>query len=419
MNLIKRKHVINNINDGVVLINSYNGSVDFLTSKEYKIILDNMDDVLIIKKNSPELYNFLIRREYIIDKDEDLLLKELRDEQNKQLESKKIDCVYIVTNYKCNFNCTYCFEENIEKDTVIEESMIDMIYNIVHNKANKVNIFGGEPLLPENKDVLSYIANTFTDTPLEVTTNGYYLSEYIDFLYENKIFVIVTLDGMKNTHNKTRQGFDTILSGVEKCIHRGIKLKVRSNIEAENIESVYELHRFFREKYENIDIEFEMCPQFDTPDFFECTLDVFNRELRSREYKDTLQYLPIINSILAGEKYYPKVYNCNAHYAACYFDPYGHMYSCGSVLGDEKLKFGDYYPEYKIDESSFWLKYNFLNHSECKECSLSLLCGGGCVLSRFNMENGISNCDKAKHLLTKILTKILKEVDLYESNNNS
>lgn len=77
------------------------------------------------------------------------------------------DFTWMVT-YNCNFRCPYCFEDRTKKDSkqkiVFTKDMIDAAYAVIDKfhplklSINKtMTLYGGEPLLAENKEIVSYI----------------------------------------------------------------------------------------------------------------------------------------------------------------------------------------------------------------------------------------------------------------------
>ena len=91
---------------------------------------------------------------------------------------------------------------------------MDKAYEIIKDKdkdrtgKRSIHLYGGEPFLAENYEVLEYIVQKGKDLGymFSVTSNGYDLDNYLDFLKENsKIFSFqITIDGVEDIHNKRK-----------------------------------------------------------------------------------------------------------------------------------------------------------------------------------------------------------------------
>src|SRR5664279_2318059 len=112
------------------------------------------------------------------------------------LDSRSKDEIqlFFVTNYSCNFSCTYCYQDQYTNtDKELNNEVIDSFFNYIKNEfagRNKyITVFGGEPLLnsPKQKASIEYLLKKASDEKLEISfvTNGYNLTNYID-LFRNK-----------------------------------------------------------------------------------------------------------------------------------------------------------------------------------------------------------------------------------------
>lgn len=75
----------------------------------------------------------------------------------------------ILPTEKCNFRCTYCYEDFENKR--IDKKVVDGIKNLLSNRSNNLKIlnielFGGEPLLTKDIffDILSHAKNLEKNT---------------------------------------------------------------------------------------------------------------------------------------------------------------------------------------------------------------------------------------------------------------
>ena len=103
--------------------------------------------------------------------------------------------IFFVTNYSCNFACTYCYQDQYNNPHIeLNDEIIDAFFNYVNKefagRKKYITIFGGEPLLEQSKqkDLISQILKRSNESGLEVSfvTNGYFLEEYSEILQHRK-----------------------------------------------------------------------------------------------------------------------------------------------------------------------------------------------------------------------------------------
>lgn len=123
----------------------------------------------------------------------------------------------ILPTEKCNFRCTYCFEDFVQGK--MKENIISSIEKLISKRINDLKYFeicwyGGEPLLASeiikriNSHTISEIAknNSATIFNSDITTNGYSLNIKLATELSNLGVQSyqISLDGSKEYHDKTR-----------------------------------------------------------------------------------------------------------------------------------------------------------------------------------------------------------------------
>lgn len=119
----------------------------------------------------------------------------------------------VIVTWSCNLNCTYCRVQ--KKNLYISEDYlkksIDLLLTSSHREL-KLEFFGGEPLMIPFELIKKTIlygekkANKI-DRKIDfiVTTNGIFLDkEKIKFFKEHNVLLILSLDGLKKSHNINR-----------------------------------------------------------------------------------------------------------------------------------------------------------------------------------------------------------------------
>lgn len=222
-NLSKQVSVLSN-SDEYYLYNWFN---DIGVSIEPKNITQIQDDkVVFADEFSADHIKFLCENTFI--SNNKLPVSFYETEFNKQLkkEQDSLRLILLPAGYACNFRCLYCYE-NHEDASRFKDEHNDKIFSLLQSKnAKQVHIeyFGGEPLL-NYKWIISF-QNRIKDFKhtASMTTNGYLLTEdkFLSLLENNVRTFQITIDGVKETHNKLRikcdgsGTYETIINNLKK-----------------------------------------------------------------------------------------------------------------------------------------------------------------------------------------------------------
>jgi len=239
------------------IINLLSGNADIINIHDAEKL-----ELLRTGKQIPdkEFNNEAIEKGYLIDEAEESRL--YRNKYLDFIDSREDDeiQIFFVTNYGCNFACTYCYQDqynNSGQEITVE--VIDAFFNYIQKefagRRKYITIFGGEPLLnsPKQKAFITHILNRSVESKLDVNfvTNGYALEDYSQILRTGKIREVqVTLDGTEATHNSRRflkggEGtFNKIVRGIDVCLGNHIDINLRMVIDRENINNLLELAQF-------------------------------------------------------------------------------------------------------------------------------------------------------------------------------
>lgn len=382
-----------NLDGEYILINGLNGLVDVLDERDLNILRDwKAKGVFSVESNyEQEFFSSLKKRGYIVSNEKEE--NNYKESQIKRLEErykdekKNITDAGILITYNCNFACKYCFElNNVKTNTVITEEMVDKIEKLYPN-LKSILLYGGEPLLKENKNIVNYITEKFKRTEFRVITNGYEVDEFIGILKSIKVeWIQITLDGDKEYHDKSRvlKGrdvgtYEKILSNIDLLIKNNIKVKIRMNINQNNYESCLKLREELKKRWHNTNLLlFELQPLFQLGDDIKNHLEPILYSVE--EFEDNILGYSIgsIENLSHNEKPFSLKYNnCFAETGGRIFDCDGNIYSCMVGVGNKNMCIGTYYPEYKYFKNSL-INRNIMTIPKCRKCRLALLCGGGC-----------------------------------------
>lgn len=404
------------------IVNLLSGNADILSGDEASVI-QNLMKGLPVSDN--ELTGELKSKGYLVDKEEERKLylnKYLDFIDNREKDEIQI---FFVTNYSCNFACSYCYQDQYENPgTKLTLPVIDSFFAYVRNsfagRKKYITLFGGEPLLnsPEQRSLISYFLSRASDSGIEicVVTNGYYLEEYIDLLKNAVIREIqVTLDGTEEVHNKRRflRGgggtYDKIIKGIDACIAEQININLRMVIDRENIDNLPAIARYALEKgwtgnpYFKTQLgrnyELHHCQSAPGRLFDRISLYVSVYELIKKNPHIIEFYRPAysVTGFLAdnGRLPDPLFDACPACKTEWAFDLTGRIYSCTATVGKKDEVLGTFYPEVFLNNERIaeWESRDVTSIAKCKTCELQLACGGGCGSLAKNVNGSISSHD--------------------------
>jgi len=341
--------------------------------------------------------------------------------------------IFFVPHYSCNFACSYCYQDEYEWETLeVTEDVIKAFFDYVESefagKKKYVTIFGGEPLLPgdKKKENMTMIMNMAAERGVDiaVVTNGYHVADYIDILSIARIREIqITLDGTGEVHDNRRPlkggkgTFSTIVEGIDMALGAGMPVNLRVVLDRDNIENLPALAELavergwtsnplfksqFGRNYELHHCQANNSSLFDRVGLYERIYELI------QEHPSILEFHRPTFSISRflfenGEMPEPLYDSCPGCKTEWAFDYTGKIYPCTATVGKKGESVGTFYPEIsrKDDIIEEWEERDVTSIPECKECSLQLLCGGGCgSVAKNNTGNLHSpDCRPVKELL--------------------
>jgi len=375
----------------------------------------------------------LAEKGYITDESEES--REYRRKYLDFIDSREKDeiQVFFVTNYSCNFACSYCYQDQYQNPVnELNKDVIDAFFRYIKkefaSRRKYITIFGGEPLLnsPGQKDIISYIISSSVEADLSLcfVTNGYYLEEYMPVLRKGKIREVqVTLDGTEPVHNNRRflKGgggtFEKIVKGIDACLKDNIDVNLRMVIDKENIAGLSDLAQFAIDKgwtknrhfktqigrnYELHHCQSSPDKLFDRISLYESIFEMTEDHPHILEF-----YKPAysVSKFLAenGELPEPLFDSCPACKTEWAFDYTGRIYSCTATVGKADESLGTFYPVITLKEAVIeqWEARDVTSIPECKECANQFACGGGCGSVAKNRTGNICSpdCRPVKELM--------------------
>lgn len=136
----------------------------------------------------------------------------------------------------CNLRCKYCMPESGVKslchsDILSIEEIVEIVKVASKNGTKKIRLTGGEPLVRRGFiNLCKQISKIDEIEDIAITTNGVYLKEMADELFENKVrrinFSLDTLIKEKYNDITRRNDFDKTMESLFYAIKKGFKVKI-------------------------------------------------------------------------------------------------------------------------------------------------------------------------------------------------
>ncbi len=431
------------INGKHFLINLLTGNIVELDDEFFPKIREAINfDVDLKNLFSNEDLEFLLRRGFIVEsKIEELDILKI---WWKKGFSQNVLSLTLEPTLRCNFACTYCFEDTVNGGTMGNKE-VNKLLKFIKNymKRERINTleiswFGGEPLLVKNviDEITQGVREIFKELKIDfeegysasLVTKGSLLdSSVLEKLKIWKIKMVqITIDGSEMVHNLRRpfrggkpsfnvvfKNFINLLKFIE-GESLSIKVNLRCNFSLDVRDKVIEVFDMIPERYrKNINV---YCKHY-FPKSSEwrgmklvsslvheqsiseveagLSMEVFRKGYKSERMKIGGAYFYCPASTMHHFELTPdlKVYKCNVAVGAR--PPVGEITDEGNI-------------KYNVEELKKWILIDPFEDETCKSCKLLPICMGGCPLARVNRRRGcLIGLDNLNKILTLELTKII------------
>lgn len=427
-----------------MLIHGYTGAIDIVSEE----LLGKINSIPSEIDYSGNIWQNMLKRGYVTTKtkeEEYAYVARMAKALHKKWDILYTTFTWVVT-YKCNFRCPYCYEGKDKKDSeynlAFTKNQVDIAYDAQDKiqprkelRKNVITLYGGEPLLAENKEIVNYIVaegrkRGYTFTAI---TNGYEIDHFLNLLSPDGIFKLqITIDGTKEIHNQRRvhykdyNTFDKIVDNVELALKKGIQVSVRMNSDNRNIECFAELKNYFEKRH------------FFTFSGFNFYLGrVRDNDSITSSAQKNLNFISIQSFIEKQQQFgstpfrldagiyknlydaitnkQPLPYNsisCTAQSGGYVLDPLGNIYPCWEVVGKKEYVKGFYSREgirWNSDVINEWRNTDVSQRAPCSHCKYALICGGGCPY--YSKSKDHNQCILFKKMFTLIVNKAYAELN--------
>ncbi|MEK7812893.1 MAG: radical SAM protein, partial [Candidatus Desantisbacteria bacterium] len=301
----------------------------------------------------------------------------------------------------------------------------------------EIMFYGGEPLLvPEVvKYAVSYIRETdtgVTDTSGATTsgattndsckitlfTNGTAITkDMAEFLADNDVFVIVSMDGPAEVHNQMRHyldgrgSFEDTAKGYDICKAAGCRLGISMVLGRHNIPGLKAAVEYLINRFEPVDLGFStlhLHQHGSNP----AVVDI---KLLTEEMIDTFRFIRekgvyaehLFRRIRPFVEQQPRLKDCPSCGGKFLVAPDKSIGFCEAFLGTGLY----YYPLDSFDLSNEgyneWKGIAPVRRKECLRCPAIAICGGGCPYDAWVQHGSINNLDTIRCQQSNILLEWL------------
>jgi uncharacterized protein len=209
----------------------------------------------------------------------DIQDKEIIDTKLIAYQLRNLRQITFEVTERCNLKCKYCgygdfygnYDTRDTKELPIKKASLFLNYiinywkenpAISHDKYIYIGFYGGEPLL--NMGLIKYVINylkkiviPYKEFQFNMTTNAMLLDKHMDYLVENNIKLLISLDGNAYNHSyrvdhSGKNSFERILANIEMLREKYssfFTLNVNFNAVLHNRNSVAETYDFIRNKF--------------------------------------------------------------------------------------------------------------------------------------------------------------------------
>ena len=329
--------------------------------------------------------------------------------------------ITFVLTYRCNLSCAYCYQSDVRKTASLASMSEAFVDDFFRNHLEKLYpgtprsrfgflLYGGEPLLPENRRAVERILHYAKKqgNGVSTVTNAVLLPKMLDLIGPEKgkiNHVQVTLDGGRMFHDEQRVSssggptFEQTIHALRDLMKTGANAIVRIHLHPDRMDSARALVEYLREE--------KILGHAGVKAYFWSTDDLNAKTLSPQDYEyfhklfldvSLLQNSPptahfaFLNRIMALQSAdsRPVRRHCDMCVAGlhCVVDAQGDIYECiddagrrdrrAATLAGGKLEYFQPAQEYG--------KPHLRDKPDCLECSIALFCGGGCP-NRLKVQN--------------------------------
>ena len=360
-------------------------------------------------------------------------------EQTKK--GKLINKLRLNISNLCNMECDYCYIDPSQKEQMnwlTAQKALTLFFDLQkqsNQNYSEIRFFGGEPILnwPVIEQVFKYVKYLKNNIKVDyiLNTNGTIITENIARkLALNKVNISVSLDGLRDVHNRFRKfksgkgSFSRIDKNLDTLISSGCSVFISATIGNHNYNNLKELITYIADKKNRYDSEISLSLQsmcmgskqgLDTVPIEEKVKAIKDAVLYAKKMEvnvDSGMILFPFNALL-GLKATGTYCSAVSGEEICVY-PNGDIYPCGAL----KTKMGNienFNTIFRTKEYLNLTKRVTGNIPACKGCDIEAFCAGGCAADASNGRNkffsSTKNCQFEQLFFKELVKDYLNEMN--------
>ncbi len=316
-------------------------------------------------------------------------------------------CLHVA--HDCNLRCKYCFagtgdfghDRSLMSKEVGEKAVDFIIAGSGQRKHCEIDFFGGEPLMnmPVVKHVVEYVRKREKETgkefKLTLTTNGVLLNDKnIQYLNDNHISVVLSLDGRKEVHDRMRPNvagkgsYDNVLANFRKLVDArgGENYFLRGTFTAYNLDFTADVLDMADQGFKLLSVEPVVAKECDyeiteahLPKLFEEYDKLAEAYIQRKLTDNGFEFFHFNMDINNGPCVAKRLSGCGAGHEYFAVAPNGDLYPCHQFVGRDKYLLGNLFDGVTNQEMpQHFRQAHVLNKPECSKCWARFYCSGGC-----------------------------------------
>lgn len=323
--------------------------------------------------------------------------------------------------HDCNLRCQYCFAGQGQfggpSGLLSEETGRAAIDFLIQKSGNRkhieIDFFGGEPLLNFKviKKLVPYGREKAKEAGKEIkytlTTNGVLLSEEVQqFLIENNMAAVLSLDGRPEVHNNMRPtpggkgSYDKVVAAFKQYIKQEPKAGyyIRGTFTRYNLDFGQDVIHMAEQGFLDVSVEpvvadseteYAFRPE-DLPALMQEYERLTRELLARREAGEPINFFHFNIDLNGGPCLPKRLSGCGAGSEYLAVTPEGDLYPCHQFVGKPEFLLGTVAEG--IQNTAIIEEFNqahIYNKPECINCWAKFYCSGGCHANAHNFNGNL------------------------------
>ena len=328
-------------------------------------------------------------------------------------------CLHIA--HDCNLRCRYCFagqgpfggDRSLMSLETGRMAIDFLLKQSAGRRHVEIDFFGGEPLLnfPVVKQLVSYgrekAAVFGKKIKFTLTTNALLLDEKKEqYLLDNGISVVLSLDGRPDIHDKMRPtgkgtgSYQQVLKNIKRMVGKNPPggYYVRGTYTRHNLDFSKDIMHMIEQGFVDISVEPVVAEPGD-----DYALQPEDVEILKQEYRYlTGKILDIIKAgkeinffhfnidLEGGPCFAKRLSGCGAGHEYLAVTPDGYLYPCHQFVGQPEFQLG-HVNTTKLNQGIMqqFKQAHIYNKPDCRQCWAKYYCSGGCHANAHAFNNNL------------------------------